>query len=239
MSSEPDTVAAPDSQIDTSAALTYWNSCDPSVTGMLGGFPQVSRIDLQQSTTFLAKLRRASKTHPTTSPLSRIVDCGAGIGRITLGLLSKVATVTDIVEPVEKFTREISEGDDFKQLRDQGKIGTIYNLGLEAWEPEHTYDVIWIQWCLGQCTDTQVNALFTRIQKHLSPGGWIVLKKNLSNHQLGEDVYDETDSSVTRTDDKFRALFKEADLKIVATELQRGFPKDLYPVRIYAAQPDA
>ncbi|KAH0394355.1 hypothetical protein KCU89_g11453, partial [Aureobasidium melanogenum] len=147
MSSEPDAVAAPDSQIDTSAALTYWNSCDPSVTGMLGGFPQVSRIDLQQSTTFLAKLRRASKTHPTTSPLSRIVDCGAGIGRITLGLLSKVATVTDIVEPVEKFTREISEGDDFKQLREQGKIGTIYNVGLEAWEPEHTYDVIWIQWC--------------------------------------------------------------------------------------------
>ncbi|KAI4735480.1 hypothetical protein E4T50_13995 [Aureobasidium sp. EXF-12298] len=239
MSSEPDAVAAPDSQIDTSAALTYWNSCDPSVTGMLGGFPQVSRIDLQQSTTFLAKLRRASKTHLTTSPLSRIVDCGAGIGRITLGLLSKVATVTDIVEPVEKFTREISEGDDFKQLREQGKIGTIYNVGLEAWEPEHTYDVIWIQWCLGQCTDTQVNALFTRIQKHLSPGGWIVLKENLSNHQLGEDVYDETDSSVTRTDDKFRALFKEAGLKIVATELQRGFPKDLYPVRIYAAQPEA
>ncbi|KAG9555492.1 hypothetical protein KCU79_g10779, partial [Aureobasidium melanogenum] len=138
-----------------------------------------------------------------------------------------------------KFTREISEGDDFKQLREQGKIGTIYNVGLEAWEPEHTYDIIWIQWCLGQCTDTQVNALFTRIQKHLSPGGWIVLKENLSNHQLGEDVYDETDSSVTRTDDKFRALFKEAGLKIVATELQRGFPKDLYPVRIYAAQPEA
>lgn len=239
MSTNSDAAPAPDSKIDTSAALTYWNSCDPSVTGMLGGFPQVSRIDLQQSTTFLAKLRRASKTHPTTTSLSRIVDCGAGIGRITLGLLSKVATVTDVVEPVEKFTREISEGDDFKQLREQGKIGTIYNVGLEAWEPEHTYDIIWIQWCLGQCTDTQVNALFTRVQKHLSPGGWIILKENLSNHVLGEDVYDETDSSVTRTDDKFRALFKEAGLKIVATELQRGFPKDLYPVRIYAAQPEA
>ena len=66
-----------------------------------------------------------------------------------------------------------------------------------------------------------------------------MLKENLSNHQFGEDVYDETDSRVTRTDEKFRALFKEAKLKIVATELQRGFPKDLYPVRIYAAQPEA
>lgn len=240
MSSNSDAAPAPpDSQIDTSAALTYWNSCDPSVTGMLGGFPQVSRIDLQQSTTFLAKLRRTSKLHPPSKPLSRIVDCGAGIGRITLGLLSKVADVTDIVEPVQKFTKQISEGDEFKALREAGKIGQIYNLGLEAWTPEHTYDIIWIQWCLGQCTDTQVNSLFTRAQKHLSPGGWIVLKENLSNHQFGEDVYDETDSSVTRTDDKFRALFKEAGLKIVATELQRGFPKDLYPVRIYAAQPEA
>ncbi|THY89377.1 hypothetical protein D6C95_06838 [Aureobasidium pullulans] len=231
--------AAPDSHIDTTAAISYWNSCDPSVTGMLGGFPQVSRIDLQQSTTFLAKLRRTSKSHPTSTPLSRIVDCGAGIGRITLGLLSKVSSITDIVEPVQKFTNQISEGDEFKELREAGKIGEIYNVGLEAWEPEHTYDVIWIQWCLGQCTDSQVNALFTRLQKHLSPGGWIVLKENLSNNHLGEDVYDETDSSVTRTDEKFRALFKEAGLKIVSTELQRGFPKDLYPVRIYAAQPEA
>ena len=239
MSSDSGAAPAPDSQIDTSAALTYWNSCDPSVTGMLGGFPQVSRIDLQQSTTFLAKLRRTSKLHPTSKPLSRIVDCGAGIGRITLGLLSKVADVTDIVEPVQKFTKQISEGDEFKILREAGKIGQIYNVGLEAWTPEHTYDIIWIQWCLGQCTDTQVHDLFTRAQKHLSPGGWIVLKENLSNHQFGEDVYDETDSSVTRTDEKFRALFKEAKMKIVATELQRGFPKDLYPVRIYAAQPEA
>ncbi|KAI5251705.1 hypothetical protein E4T42_04147 [Aureobasidium subglaciale] len=239
MTSNSSAMPAPDSQIDTSVALTYWNSCDPSVTGMLGGFPQVSRIDLQQSSTFLAKLRRASKLHPATAPLSRIVDCGAGIGRITFGLLSKVSDVTDIVEPVEKFTNQVSEGGDFKELRDAGKIGKIYNVGLEAWEPEHTYDVIWIQWCLGQCTDAQVNALFKRVQKHLSPGGWIVLKENLSNHQFGEDVYDETDSSVTRTDDKFRDLFKEAGLKIVATELQRGFPKDLYPVRIYAAQPEA
>jgi protein N-terminal methyltransferase len=138
MSSDSGAAPAPDSQIDTSVALTYWNSCDPSVTGMLGGFPQVSRIDLQQSTTFLAKLRRASKHHPPSKPLSRIVDCGAGIGRITLGLLSKVSTVTDIVEPVEKFTKQISEGDEFKALREAGKIGTIYNLGLETWEPEHT-----------------------------------------------------------------------------------------------------
>ena len=63
-----------------------------------------------------------------------------------------------------------------------------------------------------------------------------MVKENLSNHHLGQDVFDETDSSVTRTDNKFRQLFEKADLKVVATELQKGMPKDLYPVRAYALQ---
>lgn len=37
-----------------------------------------------------------------------------------------------------------------------------------------------------------------------------------------------------RTDQKFRALFKEAGMKVIATEIQRGMPKGLYPVRSYA-----
>lgn len=42
-----------------------------------------------------------------------------------------------------------------------------------------------------------------------------------------------------RTDEKFRVLFSEAGLKIIQTELQTGFPKNLglYPVRFYALQP--
>jgi len=30
---------------------------------------------------------------------------------------------------------------------------------------------------------------------------------------------------------------EEAGLKLVSTELQKGMPKDLYPVRTYALQP--
>ena len=67
---------------------------------------------------------------------------------------------------------------------------------------------------------------------------WIVVKENLSTDFRNRDIYDEEDSSVTRSDEKFRQLFKEAGLKIVATELQRGFPKELFPVRIYALKPE-
>lgn len=41
-----------------------------------------------------------------------------------------------------------------------------------------------------------------------------------------------------RTEEKFKALFKEAGLRILRTELQKGFPKELYAVRIWALQPE-
>jgi len=115
--------APPDSHIDTATALAYWSSTEPTVNGVLGGFPQVSRIDLQGSSNFLAKLRRASKTHPATAgKLARAADCGAGIGRITTGFLSNVAEVVDVIEPVKEFTDVLKAG--------EAGVGEILNVGL-------------------------------------------------------------------------------------------------------------
>ncbi|EME49754.1 hypothetical protein DOTSEDRAFT_68512 [Dothistroma septosporum NZE10] len=225
----PDPNAAPDSLINHTAAIAYWSSTPATVDGVLGGYPQVSRVDLQGSANFLAKLRRQSKLHPLSAgKLQRVADCGAGIGRITTGFLSKVAEKVDIVEPVVSFT---------DQVKNEPCVGNIYNVGLEQWHPEHQYDVIWNQWCVGQLTDAQLVEYLQRIQSYLRPNGWIIVKENLSNTALGEDVYDETDSSVTRTDIKFRKVFEDANLRLLSTELQKGFPKDLYPVRVYALQP--
>lgn len=219
-----------DSQINHAAAIAYWSSTPATVDGVLGGYPQVSRVDLQGSANFLAKLRRQSKHFPPSNgKLKRVVDCGAGIGRITKGFLNKVAETVDIVEPVKAFT---------DQVKDEPCVGEIYNVGLEQWHPEGngTYDVVWNQWCVGQLTDEQLVAYLRRLPPALKEGGWIIVKENLSNQYLGEDVYDETDSSVTRTDVKFRELFDQAGLRIVLTEQQKGFPKDLYQVRSYALQ---
>lgn len=127
--------------------------------GMLGGFAHVSRVDIQGSRNFIAKLRLkpGNSATPTTSSSSsssspssgrpRIADCGAGIGRITKGLLSTLndgRVVVDIVEPVAKFTAAVAAGEDFAPLRDAGRIGDVYNVGLEQWEPrEAAYWIIW------------------------------------------------------------------------------------------------
>ncbi|KAI9833897.1 MAG: hypothetical protein M1819_003406 [Sarea resinae] len=226
-----------DAHIDHSAALSYWNSIPATVNGMLGGFPQISRIDLQGSANFLAKLRRLSPSSTPQLPLPRAVDCGAGIGRITLGFLHKACRVVDIVEPVEKFTRQIAEGDAFQPLREAGSLGEVVNQGLEHWTPAREYDLIWNQWCVGHLTDSQLAAYLERCGAALTEGGWVVVKENISTNVNGDDVFDELDSSVTRTDASFKAIFDAAHMKVVKTELQPGFPKTLYPVRFYALQP--
>lgn len=231
----------PDASISHADALKYWNSITPTVNGMLGGYPQISRIDLQGSMNFVAKLRR-KQVLPTGIPkskpalLKRVVDCGAGIGRITAGFLVNIAETIDIVEPVVKFTDEISKGSSFAQWREQGKIGEIFNVGLEDWTPRQRYSLVWNQWCLGQLTDDQLRAYLQRCAAMLEKDGWILVKENLSTSISDEDIFDEIDSSVTRSDLHFRAIFEAANLRIVATEIQKGFPKDLYPVKIYALQ---
>lgn len=226
----PPTDAAPDSKISTSDALKYWNSISATVDGMLGGYPEISRTDLRGSANFFAKLRREQVSRSANGTLQRGVDCGAGIGRITAGFLSTVCEVVDVVEPVEKFAQEVKG----QKMVGSGCVGRVYVTGLEDWVPEAQYDLIWNQYCLGHLTDKQLLAYLERCKKALTTDGWVVVKENMSTNANGEDVFDQLDSSVTRTDQKFRKIFKEADMRLVKTELQRGFPKGLYPVRFYA-----
>ncbi|KAF4976805.1 hypothetical protein FZEAL_6586 [Fusarium zealandicum] len=179
--------SAPDSLISMDAGKKYWESVEASVTGMLGGIPAVTRVDLQGSRTFLARLGIGVKTGRSTVP--RALEGGAGIGRVTEGLLLQVAEQVDVIEPVAKFTAA---------LEGKAGVGSIFNVGLEDWAPEDgvAYDLIWTQWCVGQLPDDLLVDYFERCKAALSPGGVMVLKENLSTN--GADEFDELDHSVTR-----------------------------------------
>uniref|UniRef100_A0A093VI35 Alpha N-terminal protein methyltransferase 1 n=1 Tax=Talaromyces marneffei PM1 TaxID=1077442 RepID=A0A093VI35_TALMA len=264
----------PDSNINHATSLEYWNSIPPTVNGMLGGFPQVSRIDLRGSASFLAKIRRLIQIEQSSQEeeesnnsnnnneeedvagqsrkskkLKRGVDCGAGIGRITEGFLRNVCETVDVVEPVAKFAEVIQNGPLIRRKKttattttdgttegEEGVIENIYITGLETWLPEHKYDLIWNQWCVGHLTDAQLTTYLQRAANALTPNGIIVLKENNSTDPAGRDIYDEIDSSVTRTDETFRRIFKEAGLNLIKAEEQLGFPRHLglLPVRSYA-----
>ncbi|PLN82656.1 alpha-N-methyltransferase NTM1 [Aspergillus taichungensis] len=231
-------VPAVDGKIDATASIKYWKSVPATANAMLaalGDYPWYSRIDLRGSKSFLAKTRRLVPACTTEGKLSIGVDCGAGVGRVTEGFLCDVCETVDAVEPVDQFTRVLHES----SLKQAAVIGDIYCVGLENWFPAKKYDLIWTQFCVGHVKDDQLIEYVIRCRDALSKTGIMVVKENLSTDPNGCDMFDEVDSSVTRTDEKFKHIFKSAGMNIVASELQLGFPKafKLLPVRFYALRP--
>lgn len=234
MSSQANTdpAAPPDSHIDYSDAISYWSSVPATVDGVLGGFGNsiVPRVDVIGSNGFIKNL----KIKPQDSYSIYGLDVGAGVGRVTKDFLSKVCDKVDLLEPVKSFTDKAHE--DLAELKEQEKIGEIYQIGMQDFTPSpKQYRIIWCQWCVGQLNDENLVKFLKRCIEGLQPNGVIIVKENITHT---EDDFDETDSSVTRTDEKFRHLFKLAGLNIILTTLQRGMPKQLYPVRMYGLKPE-
>lgn len=259
--------AATDHPISVPDQVAYWSTITPSVDGMLGGFPQVSRIDLQFSRNFLRKLRRLEQAGraetdanaPSGQPGYAFEYClepGAGIGRVTINLLAALCSKIDVIEPIKRFT-EVLTADDSPVVR-SGQLQRVYNVPLQEWTadslpsysartdtspaatpPTGRYDLVYNQWCLNHLSMADLVSYFTRLIPLLRPNGWIVVKENLSTNAFGKDIFDDEDSSVTRSDQNWRIGFEEAGLKVVKTELQTGFPKalGLFPVRMYALRP--
>ncbi|KAL1840056.1 hypothetical protein VTJ49DRAFT_832 [Mycothermus thermophilus] len=224
-----------DARISREHGRRYWEGVDATVDGMLGGFPHVSRVDLRGSHNFLAKLGIGSK--PGLRMAARVLEGGAGIGRITRGLLlDGIASEVDVIEPIAKFTAA---------LQDTPGVGRIFTMGLEDWEPPcdddgkpRSYDLVWIQWCVGHLTDEQLVGFLRRCKTALNPDGLIVVKEN--NTTSDGDEFDDLDSAVTRHNDTFRRIFDEAGLRVIRVELQKGFgalQRQLLPVRMYALRP--
>jgi len=208
-------------------AVVYWDGVDATVDGVLGGFGHVTGVDLKESDAFLKQLQ--ADGHLVMSDDSRAVDCGAGIGRITEGLLTKMFKKTDLVEPVEKL---LKQGE--VMLKDNERVGRFHYVGLQDFTPEKgLYDVIWVQWVIGHLTDDDFVAFFTRCRRGLKPGGVICLKENVCKDGF---VVDKDDSSVTRSDVYLQGLFKTAGMEMLAMTFQKDFPKELFAVRMFAVR---
>ncbi|CAM1501224.1 Fc.00g103860.m01.CDS01 [Cosmosporella sp. VM-42] len=243
----------PDAFVNQENGRKYWQGISADVKGMLGGFTSISRVDLQGSRAFLARLgigNRADRHNvaraleggaglsyfSTSNPLVwlLIIDPAGRIGRVTQGLLLQIAERVDVVEPVAKFTAAL-----------EGKpgVGDILNIGLEEWQPAEgvQYDLIWTQWCVNHLSDAQLVRFLKRCKTVLNPvGGVIVLKENTSTS--GEDLFDETDSTVTRIPENFESIFKQAGLRLIRTDQQRGFPGNLadrlFPIMMFTTDSD-
>ncbi|KAL6938052.1 hypothetical protein ACO0RG_004581 [Hanseniaspora osmophila] len=247
-----------DRNINYKDAVDYWESVESSVTGVLGGYgPETSLPAVEQlgSLKFVRKLksRMVISSADYEQYGKRCIDFGAGIGRVTKNVIYKVdpksITNLDLLEPAKNFVDQISV--ELEEIQKEGKLGNVYHMGMQDWPPENVdktnikYWLIWCQWCLGHLPDNELIEFLIRCKKLLVTNGTIIVKENntQSASYLGtgenksstdNDDFDPQDSSVTRSDSKFRWIFEKAGLKLIATDIQKGLPKELYPVRMYA-----
>ncbi|ORY59422.1 alpha-N-methyltransferase NTM1 [Leucosporidium creatinivorum] len=112
----------------------------------------------------------------------------------------------------------------------------------EQFDLQDGYDLVMIQWCIGHLSDAQLVEFLKRSRKALREGengteGYIMLKENICKDTDGEgagQLFDDDDSSITRSDKVFRQVFADAGLEIIKREIQQGFPAELFPVVSYA-----
>lgn len=143
--------------------------------------------------------------------------------------LTKFFGSVDLLEPVHHFVEKAKA-----TLKD--KVQNYFEESLEEFSFENTgkdgnelvYDVIWIQWCIGQLSDADFIDLLKRAK--VRADGFIVVKEN--NCSKGFH-WDDQDSSITRSDNYFRWIFEQADMEVVNTQVSDVFPKELFPVRTY------
>lgn len=205
----------------------YWDAVDATLDGVLGGFAQLSEPDLGGSRRFLEAFLSGKGSRSVSN--TRALDCGAGIGRITKGLLAKLFVHVDLVEQSPHFIAAAR-----KLLAESASVGEFYTEGLQTFTPKAgAYDVIWVQWVLGHLTDRDLVAFFKRCKAGLKPNGIIVVKENTT---APEAVVDMDDNSVTRTEAQLRAAFGDAGLKVIRSATQPKFPKEIYPVLMFALE---
>ncbi|ORX58916.1 hypothetical protein DM01DRAFT_317062 [Hesseltinella vesiculosa] len=212
-----------------SKAQSYWTSVQPTVNGMLGGFPQLDPLDVKGSLAFVQSLLEQGTLRP-----SYACDCGAGIGRVTKNFLLQVPfDKVDVVEQEASFVQQAKDAY-LKEQIEAGRVGDVLCQGLQSFTPsEAKYDLIWCQWVLGHLTDDDLVSFFKRCKDGLAPGGLIGVKENISTRGY---IIDEEDSSVTRPNDALKRIFAEAGLQVLKEQTQDGFPPGLFPVRMFTGQ---
>lgn len=209
-------------------AQEYWSKVDATVDGMLGGFAAISRTELVSSRLFLNEIYRVKPAPERV----RALDCGAGIGRVSKGLLMPFFLKTDLVEQDEAFCNTART-----HLKDDPRLGDIYNCGLQDFDfGEDKYDVIWTQWVLGHLKDSDLIDFWIRAQKALKKNGIIVMKENFTS---GDEIeVDQEDSSVTRPLKVAKKLIAKAGLRIIKAQKQSNMPEGLFPIHTLAMKPN-
>ncbi|XP_038881057.1 alpha N-terminal protein methyltransferase 1 isoform X2 [Benincasa hispida] len=212
----------------------YWQGVEASVDGVLGGYGHVNDADILGSEVFLKSILAERFPFPGKDRPLVALDCGSGIGRVTKNLLIRYFNEVDLLEPVSHFL-EAARGSlapENNGASDLHKATNFFCMPLQEFTPDAgRYDVIWVQWCIGHLTDEDFISFFKRAKLGLKAGGIFILKENIARSGF---ILDKEDRSITRSDPYYKDLFNQCGLYPFKSRDQKGFPQELFPVKMYA-----
>lgn len=201
----------------------YWSNLDPTIANVLGGSDDIHEPDIQESSQFLDSIMSKYQIFP-----GKVLDCGAGIGRVTKFLLIDRFQEVNMLEQCEKFL-EFS-----KEFVNNDKVKQRFCIGAQNFNVLDEYDVIWVQWVLSQLTDEDLLTFLGKIKLALRPGGILVFKENI---RLKGFIVHKDDFSVTRSEKVLKYAFNKAGLTVIEEKQQENWPDDLLDLKMFACRP--
>lgn len=84
---------------------------------------------------------------------------------------------------------------------------------------------------LTHLKNKEILDFLARAKESLREGGLIVVKENFSTNK---EIVDEQDCTIIRTNHGWKSLFYESNTKIFYQQEQPDWPKELYPVKMWA-----
>jgi protein N-terminal methyltransferase len=212
------------------AAEYYEENCPANLDGVLGGYGNITDLDLEGSQRFISELESLNPSFQWSSGAA--AECGAGIGRVTKGLLLSLGvTRCDLVESSARLIAAAPE-----YLGDGAGKCRFFCTGLQEWTPSvGAYSMIWIQWVFCYLTDDDAVAFLRRCSEGLVEGGVIVLKENTCDRN-DDFVVDVDDASVCRSVPYLIQLAEKAGLRVRLQIMQDDFPDEIYPVPMLALE---
>lgn len=140
------------------------------------------------------------------------------------------------------------------------RIHSIYPTTMQSFKADPQeygcYDMIWIQWVIIYASDGKtciwrgfnhfvVEGLVNFLKECtllLKQGGLLCIKDNVilpknASQDLDDVLLDQSDCSITRSERYLLELARLAGLEMVSREVQPKFPKEIFPVIMYAFKP--
>ena len=212
----------------------HWASKEPVLLSVVGGFEKSHLPDVKCSCELLNGLILTKQLNPGNA-----LDLAAGIGRVTEFVLSNFFKEIDLVEKDKKFIDKCKV-----KFSSNEKIKKIYMESLENFKFEKKYDLIWIQWCLENLEDEDLEPFLKKCYDNLNEDGIIIVKENLYNVEgEGEEEeeeednyqfkYSDLDYSKQRPDAFYINLFIKNKFKIKLHFLNPNWPEDMMPLCVY------